>query len=274
MNAQNKDGLTPLFLAMNNGYVDLVEKIMRCQELDGEKQDKKDRTALYIAIEADQIEALKKIVEIIPRALGNTRKKRRLLCHAAEKSDGVKVFRWLLSKVTEDDIQFMNEDKKNFMKKLEEKEKGSNPSLQQQTSKESNPRLKQQTSKDLKTVKDAFSFEKLLESREENPMHSIAKSQITRSCEKYDLLIEVLNAENPKPDLDPLNEEEETLVVRFLNNQNKDKQTPLHIAAEDPNIQMKNENSTQGMLVSVKNVRIYLVKRQQREREGENKIEK
>ena len=48
MNAQNKDGLTPLFLAMNNGYVDLVEKIMHCQELDGEKQDKKDRTALYI----------------------------------------------------------------------------------------------------------------------------------------------------------------------------------------------------------------------------------
>ena len=53
-------------------------------------------------------------------------------------------------------------------------------------------------------------------------MHSIAKSQITRSCEKYDLLVEVLNAENPKPDLDSLYDEKESIVVRFLNNQNKD----------------------------------------------------
>ena len=120
INAQNKDDLTPLFLAINQGYVDVVEKLMRCKELDGEKKDKKRRTALYIALEVDQIEAFKKIVEIIPRGLGNTRKRRRLLCHAAEKSDGLKVFTWLLTNVTEDDDdkRVMNEDKKNFMEKL------------------------------------------------------------------------------------------------------------------------------------------------------------
>ena len=88
-------------------------------------------------------------------------------------------------------------------------------------------------------------------------MHSIAKSQISRSCEKYDLLVKCLNEENPNTGMDLLNEEnstpnndeKETLVVRFLNKQNEDKQTPLHIATEDPNIQMKNDNFTQGMFV-------------------------
>ena len=254
LNAQNKDELTPLFLAINQGYVDVVEKIMHCKELDGEKQDKKRRTALYIAIEVDQLEAFQKIVEIIPRGLGNTRKKRRLLCHAAEKSDGLKVFRWLLTKVTEDDIRFMNEDTKNFMEKL------SNPNeatlKKKKISKEAAV-YQRNFSEEESLLKDAFSFEKLLESQGENPMHSIAKSQISRSCEKYDLLVKCLNAENPKTGMDllneenptPNNEEKETLVMRFLNKQNEDKQTPLHIATEDPNIQMKHENLTQGMCV-------------------------
>ena len=227
---------------------------MLCEELDGAKQDKKDRTALYIAIEVDQIEAFKKIVEIIPRGLGNTRKRRRLLCHAAEKSDGVKVFRWLLTKVTEDDIQFMNEDKKNFMEKL------SNPNdatLKKKKKLKEAPMVKRNLSEEASLIKDVFTFEKLLESQGENPMHSIAKSQISRSCEKYDLLVKCVNEENPNTGMDLLNEEnstpnndeKETLVVRFLNKQNEDKQTPLHIATEDPNIQMKNDNFTQGMFV-------------------------
>ena len=254
LNAQNKDDLTPLFLAINHGYVDVVEKITNCKELDGDKKDKKARTALYIAIEVDQVEALKKITEIMPRGLGNRRKRLRLLCHAAEKSDGLKVFRWLLTKVTEDDIQFMNEDKKNFMEKL------SNPNeatLKNKKMSKAAPVVKRNLSEEASLIKDTFSFEKLLESQGENPMHSIANSQISRSCEKYDLLVKCLIEENPNTGMDllneenstPNNEEKETLVVRFLNKQNEDKQTPLHIATEDPNIQMKNDNLTQGMCV-------------------------
>ena len=251
INAQNKDDLTPLFLAINQGYVDVVEKLMRCKELDGEKKDKKRRTALYIALEVDQIEAFKKIVEIIPRGLGNTRKRRRLLCHAAEKSDGLKVFRWLLTKVTEDDIQFMNEDKKNFLEKLSKPKSFDDTTLKKRKQSKETEMVKRTLSEETPSlVKDAFSFEKLLGSQEENPMHSIAKSQISRSCEKYDMLVECLNAEDLKPNTDLLNEEKETLVVRFLNKQNEDKQTPLHIAAEDPNIQKKSDELTHdGMFV-------------------------
>ena len=55
-------------------------------------------------------------------------------------------------------------------------------------------------------------------------MHSIALSKLNHSCDKYDLLV------------DYLKEEDATLVKAYVNHQNKEKQTPLHIVAEHANI--------------------------------------
>ena len=105
LNTKNNDELTPLFLAIQKGFAEVVAKIMRCKGLDGDIRDKQNRTALYIAMDLDQVEAFEKIVEAIPRGLGNPRKKRKLLCHAGEKSEGTKVFKWLLEKVTQDEVK-------------------------------------------------------------------------------------------------------------------------------------------------------------------------
>ena len=105
LNAKNKDESTPLFLAIHKGFGGVVAKIMQCKELDGDMKDKQYRTALYLAMDLDHVEAFKKIVETIPRGLGNPRKKRRLLCYAGEKSDGTKIFKWLLEKVTHDEVK-------------------------------------------------------------------------------------------------------------------------------------------------------------------------
>ena len=63
-----------------------------------------------------------------------------------------------------------------------------------------------------------------MESPDDSPLHSIALSRSNHSCEKYELLVKHLG------------EEEKTLVNAYLNHQNTEKQTPLHIAAEHPNI--------------------------------------
>ena len=105
LNAKNKDESTPLFLAIQKGFAGVVAKIMQCKEVDGDMKDKQNRTALYLAMDLDQVEAFEKIVETIPRGLGNPRKKRRLLCYAGEKSAGTKVFKWLLENVTQDEVK-------------------------------------------------------------------------------------------------------------------------------------------------------------------------
>ena len=105
LNTKNNDESTPLFLAIQKGFAEVVAKIMRCKGLDGDIRDKQNRTALYIAMDLDQVEAFEKIVEAIPRGLGNPRKRRKLLCYAGEKSEGTKVFKWLLDKVTQDEVK-------------------------------------------------------------------------------------------------------------------------------------------------------------------------
>merc|ERR1712051_1143423 len=88
----------------------------------GKLEDKEKRTPLYIAIDFDQLEAFKKILETVPRGLGAPRNRRRLLCHAAEKSEGVKVFKWLLTMMNEE-TETTDENKKKFELNLKEKGK-------------------------------------------------------------------------------------------------------------------------------------------------------
>ena len=101
LNEKNNKGLTPLFLAIKKGFAEVVEKMINCKELDKEITDDKNRTAFYFAIEVDEVDCFNKIWPKVPGKLGNTRKKRRLLCYSAEKSIGLKVFNMLLKQVTE-----------------------------------------------------------------------------------------------------------------------------------------------------------------------------
>ena len=106
MNEKNNKGLTPLFLAIKNGFPEVVERMINCKELDKEITDEKGpnekgRTAFYYAIEVDKVDSFNKIWPKVPGKLGNMRKKRRLLCYSAEKSSGLKVFEMLLKQVTE-----------------------------------------------------------------------------------------------------------------------------------------------------------------------------
>ena len=200
LNAKNNKGLTPLFLAIQKGYADLVE-MMQCEELEQDMRDNEKRTAFYYAIELDQVECLEKILPTISGGLGGTRKKRKLLCHSAEKSDGVKVFEWMLEKgmsLKTDNVEFMNEDTKKFLEKTKKA-----------------PPPKKQTS----TTSESISFKSLLEndSKVENPMHSIAKTT-KNVVEKYKLLASKLNDENG------------TLLTSYLCQQDASKNTPLHIA--------------------------------------------
>ena len=202
MNKTNKNEQTPLFLAIHHGFAELVGKIIHRPELIAEKRDKEDRTPLYIAIDFDQLEAFKKILETVPRGLGAPRNRRRLLCHAAEKSEGVEVFKWLLTHAkgtVAEETETADENKKKFDLNLKAKGKA-------------------------QKTKEELTFEKLLESQENSPMHCIALSKSQYSCEKYDMLVNHLSEEN------------DTLVEAYLNHQNKEKQTPLHIAAEHSNI--------------------------------------
>ena len=126
MNKTNKNEQTPLFLAIHHGFADLVGKIIHSQELKADKRDKEDRTPLYIAIDFDQLEAFKKILETVPRGLGTPRNRRRLICHAAEKSQGVEVFKWLLTHAlgtANEETETIDENKKNFDLKLKTKGK-------------------------------------------------------------------------------------------------------------------------------------------------------
>ena len=172
------------------------------KELKAEQRDKEKRTPLYIAIEVDQLEAFKRILKTVPRGLGAPRNRRRLLCHSAEKSQGVEVFEWLLTqtKATDaEETETTDENKKKFNQKLKLHNKS-------------------------QETKEQLTFKKLLESPDDSPLHSIALSRSNHSCEKYELLVKHLG------------EEEKTLVNAYLNHQNTEKQTPLHIAAEHPNI--------------------------------------
>ena len=106
LNEKNNKGLTPLFLAIKNGFPEVVERMINCKELDKEITDEKGpnekgRTAFYYAIEVDKVDSFNKIWPKVPGKLGNMRKKRRLLCYSAEKSSGLKVFEMLLKQVTE-----------------------------------------------------------------------------------------------------------------------------------------------------------------------------
>ena len=115
MNTANKNEETPLFLAIHQGFAELVGKIIHCKDLNAKLEDKEKRTPLYIAIDFDQLEAFKKILETVPRGLGTPRNRRRLLCHAAEKSQGVEVFIWLLEHVkgtADDEAETTDENKK------------------------------------------------------------------------------------------------------------------------------------------------------------------
>ena len=202
MNATNKNEQTPLFLAIHKGFAGLVEKMIHRKELKAEQKDKEKRTPLYIAIEVDQLEAFKRILKTVPRGLGAPRNRRRLLCHSAEKSQGVEVFEWLLTqtKATDaEETETTDENKKKFNQKLKLHNKS-------------------------QETKEQLTFKKLLESPDDSPLHSIALSRSNHSCEKYELLVKHLG------------EEEKTLVNAYLNHQNTEKQTPLHIAAEHPNI--------------------------------------
>ena len=202
MNATNKNEQTPLFLAIHKGFAGLVEKMIHRKELKAEQKDKEKRTPLYIAIEVDQLEAFKRILKTVPRGLGAPRNRRRLLCHSAEKSQGVEVFEWLLTqtKATDaEETETTDENKKKFNQKLKLQNKS-------------------------QETKEQLTFKKLLESPDDSPLHSIALSRSNHSCEKYELLVKHLG------------EEEKTLVNAYLNHQNTEKQTPLHIAAEHPNI--------------------------------------
>ena len=202
MNATNKNEQTPLFLAIHKGFAGLVEKMIHRKELKAEQRDKEKRTPLYIAIEVDQLEAFKRILKTVPRGLGAPRNRRRLLCHSAEKSQGVEVFEWLLTqtKATDaEETETTDENKKKFNQKLKFHNKS-------------------------QETKEQLTFKKLLESPDDSPLHSIALSRSNHSCEKYELLVKHLG------------EEEKTLVNAYLNHQNTEKQTPLHIAAEHPNI--------------------------------------
>ena len=202
LNATNKNEQTPLFLAIHKGFAGLVEKMIHRKELKAEQRDKEKRTPLYIAIEVDQLEAFKRILKTVPRGLGAPRNRRRLLCHSAEKSQGVEVFEWLLTqtKATDaEETETTDENKKKFNQKLKLHNKS-------------------------QETKEQLTFKKLLESPDDSPLHSIALSRSNHSCEKYELLVKHLG------------EEEKTLVNAYLNHQNTEKQTPLHIAAEHPNI--------------------------------------
>ena len=225
LNATNKNEQTPLFLAIHKGFAELVETMVHRKELIAELKDKENRTPLYIAIEVDQLEAFKKILETVPRGLGNPRNRRRLLCHAAEKSQGVEVFEWLLTqiKVTDaEETETTDENKKKFNQKMKLQNKS-------------------------QETKEQLTFKKLLESPDDSPLHSIAQSRTSHSCEKYELLVKHLKVE------------EKTLVKAYLNHQNKDKQTPLHIAAEHPNIH--NPIGNNGSAEQLKNDKLDLIAR-------------
>ena len=225
LNATNKNEQTPLFLAIHKGFAELVETMVHRKELIAELKDKENRTPLYIAVEVDQLEAFKKILETVPRGLGNPRNRRRLLCHAAEKSQGVEVFEWLLTqiKVTDaEETETTDENKKKFNQKMKLQNKS-------------------------QETKEQLTFKKLLESPDDSPLHSIAQSRTSHSCEKYELLVKHLKVE------------EKTLVKAYLNYQNKDKQTPLHIAAEHPNIH--NPIGNNGSAEQLKNDKLDLIAR-------------
>ena len=212
LNTKNNKGLTPLFLAIKKGYPDLVEK-MQGKELKSDIRDNENRTAFYFAIEMDQVDCLKKILPTMSGGLGNTRRKGKLLCYSAEKSDGVKVFEWLLETGmyhANDDLEFMNEDTKKFLEK----------------SKKAALAIRQ--SSNITENKEAFTFGSLLESggKIENPMHCIAKT--TRNIEeKYKALASKLNRES------------DTLLKRYLCHQDASKNTPFHIAMNSQSIQDK-----------------------------------
>ena len=142
MNKTNKNEETPLFLAIHQGFAELVGKMMHCRELNAMLEDKEKRTPLYIAIDFDQLEAFKKILETVPRGLGAPRNRRRLLCHAAEKSSEVEVFSQLLTlaKVTSPEDEIDTADK------------------------------------------DQLPFKTLLEKQTDSPLHSIAQSSSRSSC--------------------------------------------------------------------------------------------
>ena len=202
LNKENKNEETPLFLAIHQGFAELVGKMIHSKELNAMLEDKEKRTPLYIAIDFDQLEAFKKILETVPRGLGAPRNRRRLLCHAAEKSEGVEVFKWLLTHAkgtAAEETETADENKKKFDLNLKAKGKA-------------------------QKTKEELTFEKLLENQENSPMHCIAIAKSHYSCEKYDILV------------NHLLEEKDTLVTEYLNHQNKEKQTPLHIAAEHSNI--------------------------------------
>jgi hypothetical protein len=92
------------------------------------------------------------------------------------------------------------------------------------------------------TNKDQLTFKNLLGSQTNSPLHSIALSKLNHSCDKYDLLV------------GHLKEEYKTLVKEYLNHQNKEKQTPLHIVAEHSNIHnpIGNNGSTDKLDLMVK----------------------
>ena len=202
LNKKNKNEQTPLFLAIHQGFAELVGKIIHSIELNAMVEDKEKRTPLYIAIDFNQLESFKKILETVPRGLGTPRNRRRLLCHAAEESQGIEVFEWLLTHTignADEETEIIDENKKKFDLKLKNKGK-------------------------TQKTKEELTFEKLLESQENNPMHCIALSKSHFSCKKYDMLV------------NHLSEEKDTLVEAYLNHQNKEKQTPLHVAAQPSNI--------------------------------------
>jgi hypothetical protein len=66
LNEKNNKGLTPLFLAIKNGFPEVVERMINCKELDKEITDEKGsnekgRTAFYYAIEVDEVDSFNKI---------------------------------------------------------------------------------------------------------------------------------------------------------------------------------------------------------------------
>ena len=116
LNKKNNKGLTPLFLAIKQGFPEVVARMINCKELDKDLTDEKGRTAFYFAIDVDEVDCFNEIWPNVPGKLGNTRKKRRLLCYSAEKSIGLKVFEMLLKQVTE---TFDNKEVLTFEKLLE-----------------------------------------------------------------------------------------------------------------------------------------------------------
>ena len=234
LNEKNNKGLTPLFLAIKKGFAEVVGRMINCKELDKEITDEKNRTAFYFAIEVDEVDCFDKIWPKVPGKLGNTRKKRRLLCYSAEKSSGLKVFNMLLKQVTE------TSDNLTFEKLLESDGKIENPmhsiaksqkftsekykSLIQCLKREDSSQISQQNEKETLAKKYLCHQDQ----KKNTPLH-IAILYDQNICEKLKLIADMIKVPGTNQALKMMNENGEN----FLSNLKKMPDEWFQMLSED-----------------------------------------